>query len=70
MCTNSAAFTGLLGAVCGHIVELEGPKGLFGTGKSGCLCRVATISLYLAVFNSSRAVSGKKRLILALNCRF
>ena len=49
MCTNFGAFGGLLGAVRGHIVELEGPRGPFGTGKSSCMCRVATISLLLAV---------------------
>ena len=39
-CTNSGAFGGLWGAVRGHIVELEGPRGRFGTGNSGCMCRV------------------------------
>ena len=39
---------GLLGAVCGPIVELEGPRGPFGTGKSSCTCTVATISIHLA----------------------
>ena len=51
MCTNSGAFGGLLGVVCGHIVELEGPRGPFGTRKFSCMCRVATISLHLAVFS-------------------
>ena len=50
-CTNFGAFGGLLGAVRGHIVELEGPRGPFSTWKSGCMCRVATISLHLAVFS-------------------
>ena len=27
------------------VVGLEGPRGPFGTGKSSCMCRVATISL-------------------------
>ena len=45
------SFGGLLGAVRGHIVELEGPRGPFGTGKSSSMCRVATISLDLAVFS-------------------
>ena len=49
MCTNSGAFGGLLGAVCGHIVELEGPRGPFNIGKSSCMCEVATISFHLAV---------------------
>ena len=51
MCTNFEAFGGLFGAVHGHIVELEGPGGPFGTGKSSCTCRVATIFLHLAVFS-------------------
>ena len=42
---------GLLGAVCGHIVELAGPRGSFGTGKSSCMCTVATISIHLGVFS-------------------
>ena len=33
------------------VVGLEGPRGPFGTGKSSCMCRVATISLHLAVFS-------------------
>ena len=44
-------FGGHLGAFLGHIVVLEGPKGLFGTEKSSCMWRVATISLRLAVLN-------------------
>ena len=52
MCTNSRAFGGRSGAVCGHIVELEDPRGPFGTGTSRCTWRVGTISLHLAVFIS------------------
>ena len=59
MYTSSGAFGGLLGAVRGHIVELEGPRGPFGTRKSSCMRRVATISFHLAVF--SRVVLGKKK---------
>ena len=70
MCTNSWAFGGLLGAVRGHM--LEGPRGPFGTVKSSCMCRVATIPFFLgAVSSKFWGISGqKKRLILALNCRF
>ena len=61
MCTNSGAIGGLLGAVRGHIVELEGPRGTFCTVKSSYMCRVATISLHLAVFLAgSRAFWAKK----------
>ena len=41
----------LLDLVCGHIVELECPRGPLGTGKSSCMCTVATISIHLAVFS-------------------
>ena len=51
MCTICGAFGGISGAVRGHIVELEGLKGPFGTGKSSCTCRVATISVHFAIFN-------------------
>ena len=54
-------FGGLLGAVRGHIVELEGPRGPFGTGKSSCMCRVATISLRLAVFSTFYGGFGQKK---------
>ena len=61
MCTSSGAFGGLLGAVHGHIVELEGPRGPFGTGKSSCMCRVATISFHLAVFSRFMGGFGQKK---------
>ena len=71
MCTNSGAFGGLLGAVRGRIVELRGPRGPFGPGKSSCMCRVATIFLHLAVssrllgnFGQKKADSGPKLYIL------
>ena len=61
MCTNCGTFGGLLGAVHGHIVELEGPRGTFGTGKSSCMCRVATISLHLAVLSRFQIAFGEKK---------
>ena len=48
MCTNSRFFRGPLGALLRDIVVLEGPRGLFDTGKSSYMWRVATISLRLA----------------------
>ena len=48
-----AQILGFLGVVCGHIVELEGRRGPSGTGKSSCTCRVAIVSLHLAVFSRS-----------------
>ena len=61
MCTNFGALGGLLGAVRGHIVELEGPRVPFGTGKSSCICRVATISLHLAVLSRFYSSFGQKK---------
>ena len=51
VCRNSGAFESLLGAVRGHIVELEGPNEPFGTVKSSCMCGVATISLHFGVLS-------------------
>ena len=46
-------------------MELEGPRGPFGTGKSSgkssCMCRVATISLHLAVFSRFEGGFGRKK---------
>ena len=61
MCTHCGAFRGLLGAVRRHIVELEGPRGPFGTGKSSCMCRATTISLHLAIFSMVLGGFGQKR---------
>ena len=49
--TNCGAFGGFSGAVRGQIVDVEGPRGTFGMGKSSCMCRVATISLHLAALS-------------------
>ena len=46
-----AQILGLLGAVRGHIVEVEAPRGPLSTWKSSAMCRVATVSLHLAVFS-------------------
>ena len=58
---QGAQILGLLGAVRRHIVELEGPREPFGTGKSSCMCRVATISLHFAVFNRFEGGFGQKK---------
>ena len=52
MCRNLGASGAFLGAVRRYIVELEGPRKPFGTVKSRCMCRVAAISLRLAVFST------------------
>ena len=61
--SQCAQILAILGAFWGHlaehIVELEGRRGPLSTEKSSYMCRVATISLLLAV--SSRVVLGKKR---------
>ena len=46
MCTNYGDSQGFFGASRRRIVELEGPKGTFSTGKSSCMCTVATASLH------------------------
>ena len=39
----------------------RGPRGHFGIGKSRCMCRVATISLHLAVFSKFKGGFGQKK---------
>ena len=48
---QGAQILGLLGTFGGHIVELERPRGPFGTEKYSCMCRVANTSLCLASFS-------------------
>ena len=59
--TNPEAFGGHFGAFCGHIVVLEGPKGLVDIGKSSCMWSVATISLRLAILNWFQDGFGRKK---------
>ena len=50
--TNNAhfgPFLAIFGLFLGHIVELEGNKGLFVTGQSRRTCSLSTVSLHLAV---------------------
>ena len=61
MCTISGAFGGLLEVIREQIVELDGSRGPFGTGKSSCMCRVATISFIWPFLAGSRAALGKKK---------
>ena len=58
---QSAQILGLSGAVRGHNVELEGPRGPFSTGKSSCMCRVATISFHLAFSSRFQGSCGQKK---------
>ena len=70
MCINFGASGGHLGVVLGHIMELEGPRGLFDTGKSNYMWRVATISLCLAVLNRFLGGFGGKRAVFGPKLQF
>ena len=48
-CADSGAFWRLFGPFLGHIVELNGSRGLFDTVKSSRTCAVASASLRLGV---------------------
>ena len=61
MCRHFGAFGGPFGGISQtYIVELEGPRGPFGTGKSSYMYRVATISLHLAVAGRFKGGFGQK----------
>ena len=64
-CTDSGALGGLFEVFLGHIVDLEGTKGLFDTRKSSRSCTIATVSLCLAVLKEFSAVLGQKLLFWA-----
>ena len=72
--TNNAHlshFWRLFGPFLGHIVELEGKKGLLGMGQSRRTWSVATVSLRLADLNGfSGPFSGKKGCFCAQNAQF
>ena len=50
ICANSRAFGGLWGVLLGHIVGLEGTKGLFDTRKSSyrveCTCHFSSFARF------------------------
>ena len=51
ICTKFGASGGRFGPFPGHIMELEGRKGLVDTGKSSRTWSVPPVSLRLAVLN-------------------
>ena len=53
----------------GHIVELQGNKGLFVTRKSRRTWIVATVYLRLAVLNGLRCCFGTKKVVLGQEIR-
>ena len=59
-CADFGAFWRLFGPFLGHIVELEGTRGLFDTAKPSRTCSVATVSLRLAVLTGFGGYCGRK----------
>ena len=50
-CRHLKLLGAFFGPFPGHVMELEGGKELVDTGKSSRTCRIATVSLRLAVLN-------------------
>ena len=67
-CADFGAFWRLFGLFLGHIVELEGNRGLFVTGQLRRTCRLANVSLRLAVLTGFRGLLEKKRLFPGTKC--
>ena len=59
-CQHLELLGGLFGPIPGHIIELEGRKGLVDTGKSSHMWSIPTVSLRLAVLNVFRGFFGPK----------
>ena len=62
-------FLAIFGPFLGHIVELEGNKGLLVTGQSRRMCNVATVSLRLAVLSGFLGRLGPKKAVLGHKMR-
>ena len=60
-CAYSRPFLAIFGSFLGHILEVEGNKGLFVTRKSRCTCSVVTVCLLLAVFSGFWGRFGPKK---------
>ena len=67
---GSWSFWGLFGPFPGHIMELEGGKEPVDTGKSSRTCRVATVSLRLAVLNVFQGFFSPKLAIFGPKLQF
>ena len=59
-CAYFVAFWRPFGPFSGHIVELEGTRGVFDTVKSSRRCNVATVSLRLCVLPGFVGYFGRK----------
>ena len=59
----------IFGPFLGHIVELEGKKGLLVTGQSWRTSSVATVCLRLAVMTGFRGRFGPKKAVLGHKMR-
>ena len=62
-------FGAFFGPFLGHIVQLKGTRGLFGTVKSSRTWSVATVSLRLAVLTGFRGRFGPKKAVLGHKMR-
>ena len=68
---HSSQLVAIFGPFLGHIVELEGNKGLFLTGQLRGTWNVATVSLRLAVLRGFRGcLKPKKGYLRAQNAHF
>ena len=65
-CAYFGAFWRLYGLFLGHIVELEGKKGLLVTGQLRCTCQLATLPLRLAVLTRLRGRFGPKKAVFGV----
>ena len=68
--TKFGASGGLFGPFPGHMVELEGRKGLVDTGKSSCRWSAPTVSLRLAVLNVFQGFFGPKMAVFGPKLQF
>ena len=64
------ASRGFFGPFPGHIMELEGRKGLVDTGKSSRTWSVPTVSLRLAVLNVFQGFFGPKMAVFGPKLQF
>ena len=68
-CAGFGAFWRLFGPFLGHIVELEGTRGLFDTAKSSGTWAVATVSLRLGVSPGFGGYFGRKMAVFGPKMR-
>ena len=66
---QSGQFLAIFRPFLGHIVELEGKKGLFVTGKSRRTLCVATVFLRLAFLHGFQGRFGPKKAVLGHKMR-